>query len=236
MAIQITDDLSCIKVNNDGEILFIQKKLVKTIDTLRNDTVRIDIGEGPLKHVFININDVTLPAGLEDVAELRDAIKVMLDAGEDGVSDPTLENQEEELGLLTTIKDRQITDSGLLTNIKDGQTTANGHLSNIKNAQDAHTSLLEDMIDLLTQLNSTMSEASAPSFGDPSRIDESEPGIVYYGYGASGADPMALVWAIKRVRRVGDEYITEWADGDQQYNNKWADHHVLVYLPLDPTG
>ncbi|OSZ78122.1 hypothetical protein CAP35_07615 [Chitinophagaceae bacterium IBVUCB1] len=294
---------------NNGDVLFIHKKQIKTIDAIRNDTVRIDIGEGHLKHVFVNLNDVTVPAGLPSIFALRDAIKAMLDA-DDGTLDPTLANQITEVNLLTDIKTEVIRDTGLLTDIKTGQATQNGkldgikntqdatntllndiktgqvteitHLNNIKNAQDTHSTLLNDlktgqvtenahlnniknaqdthstlltnvrdgivniqnqnnteqgylldMIDLLTQLNTTMSAANGnSSFGDPTRIDESEPEMVYNGYSAAGAEPHIAVWAIKRIRRFGDEFVTEWADGNQLFDNIWNNRQELQYLPL----
>jgi hypothetical protein len=79
METQIINDNSCIRVINDGTPVLVIKSNIKTIDTAKNDMVRIDIGEGPLRHIYIRFADVTLPAGLADVFALRDAIKAMLD-------------------------------------------------------------------------------------------------------------------------------------------------------------
>lgn len=85
METQIINDNSCIRVINDGTPLLIIKTQVKTIDTVKNDMVRIDIGEGALKHIYIRFADVIAPAGLADVSALRDAIKGMLDGAQAGV-------------------------------------------------------------------------------------------------------------------------------------------------------
>ena len=89
MDTQIINDNSCIRVVNDGTPLLIIKTQVKTIDTVKNEMVRIDIGEGALKHIYINFADVTNPAGLGDVFALRDAIKAMLDTAQQAQADFT---------------------------------------------------------------------------------------------------------------------------------------------------
>jgi hypothetical protein len=82
MSVQIINDNSCIRIINGTTPLLVHKKQVKTIDTIKNDTVRIDIGEGTLRHIYIKLSDVTTPSGLADVNVLRDAIKAMLDGEE----------------------------------------------------------------------------------------------------------------------------------------------------------
>jgi hypothetical protein len=44
-----------------------------------NDSVKISLGEGPLNEIIVKLSDVTVPAGLIDIAALRDAIAHMLD-------------------------------------------------------------------------------------------------------------------------------------------------------------
>jgi len=89
METQIINDNSCIRVINDGTPLLIIKTQVKTIDTVKNEMVRIDIGEGALKHIYINYADVTIPAGVGDVFALRDVIKAMLDTPQQSQADLT---------------------------------------------------------------------------------------------------------------------------------------------------
>jgi archaellum component FlaC len=84
MNVQVINDDSCISIITEGVPLHIHKVQVKTVDTVKNDTVRIDIGEGALRHIYIKFEDVTVPAGLADVNALRDAIKAMLDTGQGG--------------------------------------------------------------------------------------------------------------------------------------------------------
>ncbi len=77
MAFQIINDGACIRIENGTKILFVNKEQVKTIDTIHDNTVRIDIGEGPLKNIFINYQDVQNPQ-VASANELRDIIKQML--------------------------------------------------------------------------------------------------------------------------------------------------------------
>jgi hypothetical protein len=82
MATQIINDNSCIRIINGDTPLIINKSQVKTIDVVKNQTIRIDIGAGALRNIYIKYADVTLPAGLPDVDSLRDAIKAMLDTAQ----------------------------------------------------------------------------------------------------------------------------------------------------------
>ena len=77
MAFQIFNDGACIRIENGTKTLLVTKEQVKTIDTIQNNIVRIDIGEGPLKNIFINFQDVTAPV-VASANELRDLIKAML--------------------------------------------------------------------------------------------------------------------------------------------------------------
>jgi hypothetical protein len=70
----IYDSSACIKILLNGNSFYINKAQIKTIDTIRNDTVRIDIGEGALKNVYVKLADVQYPQGLADAAAVRDYI------------------------------------------------------------------------------------------------------------------------------------------------------------------
>lgn len=163
--VQIIDDLSCIKVVTDGHPLHIHKKLIKTIDVLHNDTVRIDIGEGALRHVYVKFADVTQPA-LANVNLLKDTIKGMLDA--DDASGATAGNQVTEIGLLTNIKDAQAAANGLLTTIRDTENAQSGNITAIKDAQTVQNNLLTDIktaqVTELSHLN-TIKDSEATQSG-----------------------------------------------------------------------
>ena len=47
---------------------------IKTIDTIRNDTIRMDIGEGALKNVYVKLADVQYPQDMANAAAIRDYI------------------------------------------------------------------------------------------------------------------------------------------------------------------
>ncbi len=121
MATQIINDISCIRIIN-GEIPFlINKSQVKTIATAKNDNVRIDIGEGPLRNIYIKFSDVTVPQGLPDVDALRDAIKTMLDAtGNDNSAVVT--NVGEVKSSVDTVKTSVDTVAGNITTVGATQT------------------------------------------------------------------------------------------------------------------
>ncbi|MFI5195700.1 MAG: hypothetical protein ACHQD8_01300 [Chitinophagales bacterium] len=213
METQIINDNSCIRVVNDGTPLFLVKTQIKTIDTVKNEMVRIDIGEGALRHIYIKHADVTIPAGLADASALRDAIKAMLDTAQPG------------------------TDLTGLTNLiqTTGQAQTEG-INAVKASVDAlgqtSATLLTNMAQVLGQINQSLNAANI-SLSQPIRVDESVPMVVYNGYavaiGAATADP---VWAIQRITRNGDLFIYEWAGGNKQYTNIWDNRAALNYLPV----
>lgn len=73
----IINDGAVIRIEKDSKILLVAKDQVKTIDTVHDNIVRIDIGEGPLKNVFLNYLEISDPA-VGSADELRDAIKAMM--------------------------------------------------------------------------------------------------------------------------------------------------------------
>ncbi len=114
MAFQLFNDGACIRIENGLKTMLVSKEQIKTIDTIQNNIVRIDIGEGPLKNIFINYQDVTLP----DVAsadDLRDAIRQMLFSDNYNGGDATEQGQINILTQLTAI-------AGLLQALKQSET------------------------------------------------------------------------------------------------------------------
>ncbi len=75
--VQIYNDGACIRVEKNGKTLLVAKDQVKTIDTVHDNIIRIDIGEGPLKNIFLNYLDVGTPE-VQSANELRDNIKAMM--------------------------------------------------------------------------------------------------------------------------------------------------------------
>ncbi len=102
MAFQILNDGACIRIENGTKILLVTKEQVKTIDTIHDNTVRIDIGEGPLKNIFINYQDVQNPQ-VASANELRDTIKQMLRSDNFDGGDATEQGQINILNQLTSI-------------------------------------------------------------------------------------------------------------------------------------
>jgi hypothetical protein len=70
----IYDSGACIKIMLNGNSFYINKAQIKTIDTIRNDSIRIDIGEGALKNVYVKLADVQYPQSFTDAAAIRDYI------------------------------------------------------------------------------------------------------------------------------------------------------------------
>ena len=187
MGFKLINDGASIRIENGAKILFVTKDQVKTIDTIQNNIVRIDIGEGPLKNIFINYQDVEQPV-VASANELRDLINQMLltenYAGGDAkeVTQLSILNQIQSIATsLATIKDKEIDFSQF----------------------------------------------------EPTRVDESNPNLVYRGWHARFGEPDVAEWAIERITRVNDEEIHEWAFGHKKQIYIWNDRLSLSYLPWD---
>ena len=74
----VYNDGACIRIVFNGNVIQVNKCQIKTIDTIRNDIVRIDIGEGPLKNIYIRLPDVIFPESFRGVIALRDYIKDLM--------------------------------------------------------------------------------------------------------------------------------------------------------------
>jgi hypothetical protein len=73
---------------NDSSFL-ITKQQIAAIDTISNESVRIDIGEGPLRNIYIKHSDVIEPK-TGSVLELRDFINSLLPTtGKVAITDTT---------------------------------------------------------------------------------------------------------------------------------------------------
>ena len=217
METQIINDNSCIRVINDGTPVLVIKSNIKTIDTVKNDMVRIDIGEGPLRHIYIRFADVVLPAGLADVFALRDAIKAMLDtaaAAADFTPLTTLmqnccKSQSDGINAVKTGVDtltQQVTATGQAqTDAINGLKAGNDNLlqainaantTQVQNLQGIHDVIANAstaQTGLLTNMAQALNQLNTTLIGnsspkDPIRIDESVPMVVYYGY-AMSANP-----------------------------------------------
>jgi len=74
---QIFNDGAVIRIENGTKILMVSKEQIRTIDIIKNDIVRIDIGEGPLKNIYLNYHEVTFPT-INSAGQLRDHIKSLM--------------------------------------------------------------------------------------------------------------------------------------------------------------
>jgi hypothetical protein len=182
---QLFNDGAVIRIENGTKILLVAKDQVKTIDTIQNNIVRIDIGEGPLKNIFINYQDVTNPV-VASANELRDLIKGWM----------------------------------LSDSYNGGDATEAGQV-NIVNKLGDIALILEAI--KLKEMDLTQTE--------PSRVDESNPYMIYRGWHKAYGFIDLNEWAIERVRRDGDEVIREWAFATQQQICVWNDRLTYQYYP-----
>lgn len=53
--------------------------------------------------------------------------------------------------------------------------------------------------------------------------------VIYKGQANPGSSEASAVWRIKRLTITGDDVVTEWADGNANFDNVWADRATLSY-------
>ena len=74
----VYNDGAYIKIVFDGGIIQVNKSQIKTIDTVRNDVVRIDIGAGAMKNIYLRLSEVQYPQVFENVTVLRNYNKDLM--------------------------------------------------------------------------------------------------------------------------------------------------------------
>lgn len=54
--------------------------------------------------------------------------------------------------------------------------------------------------------------------------------VEYFGWASFfGATETQAVWRIMRITYSGTDFIVQWCDGDQDFNNSWQDRATLTY-------
>lgn len=104
MSYQIFNDAACIRIERTGEngeikVMIVSKEQIKTIDIIKNNIVRIDIGEGPLKNIYLNYQEVTFPT-VHSAGELRDHIISLMKSDINDGDYPSEETLQEIAGRL----------------------------------------------------------------------------------------------------------------------------------------
>jgi hypothetical protein len=165
MAVQIINYSAFIRLITDSYVLMLAKSQIVDIEAIRDDTVRISIGKGPLQEVFIKLADVTFPSGLADASALRDAISNMLDYANQYEAD-ALVKQQAQLNELVAIKqvlnlwvsklDLQTAELKLHTAVLNAMnaalTTVKNNTGIIISRQDDEIARLNDQIQYLYQI------------------------------------------------------------------------------------
>lgn len=98
---EIVNDGASIRIITNGDVLLVNKLHIKTIDTIRDDVVRLNIGEGALRNVYIKFSSLINPNGMANATDLRDALNLMLQSSVNGGA--TEAKQDTELEVLGQI-------------------------------------------------------------------------------------------------------------------------------------
>lgn len=107
---EIYNDGASLRIVNSGNVILVNKLQIKTIDTIRDDVVRLDIGEGALKNIYLKTSEVSIPEGIGDSAQLRDAINAMLVSNVAGGATEAKQDVEINIlnGILTALTDLKV--------------------------------------------------------------------------------------------------------------------------------
>lgn len=118
MATEIFNNGASLKIVSNGAPRNISKAQIREISLVNNNILKLDLGLGNLKDIFIPFSEVTTPAA-ETPAALMDAVNAMLIGGMSGIA--TEQKQSEGLTELQSIKNS-------LTGINDKMQTLNDKL------------------------------------------------------------------------------------------------------------
>lgn len=103
MNVSIVNFGASIRIVTDSTVALVYKSQIRRVETVRDDSLRINAGDGPLDDILIKLADVIQPAGLPDVAALRDAVNRMCDTA-NGYEEQALLFFQSFLGELTGVR------------------------------------------------------------------------------------------------------------------------------------
>ena len=193
MATAIYSQGVLLRIDKNGYTYLLRKSQVRSVEVIRNDTVRLEISESTYRNIYLYLDDVVHPVAIRDIYALRSLIHGMLQAQSDGTASEL--KQDEQIELLNKLE------------LGVGQIRS-----------------------LLTVMNEKLYLSRVEK---PQLIDQSQPGVVYYGYSNGVQAEGDPVWSILREAEVNGTLQLLWADGDKFFDNSWSDRYQLNYQGLD---
>lgn len=207
MKIEITNIAHYLSVSLDGNVLLLNKAHIRSIEVVKDDTLKIETSQQSMRQLYLRFADVIVPELLTDVNELRDAVSGMVNASTDSGTASLLTALAGIDDRLTTI-DNDILDSTITLNRSLSAIVT--HLSDIK----------------------TLLDGAYNAYKEPFRIDEVTPDLIYKGYVAvPSSGTSEPVWAIQRIKKSGTNTAIAWANGNKNFENIWDNHLLLPYIP-----
>jgi hypothetical protein len=176
MNISITNNHTTLTIANGENTRTINKTLIREVSILKNNILKLDIGGGALRNIFLPIAEITLPTH-RDAVDLTEKINAML--------------------------------------VPQDET------------------ILNDLTDLSATINSMQTRLSGmmpATLQQPLLVDDSNPYVIYSGFGAIGANPDSNEWAIMRTKISDDGVqVNQWVNGGQNLESSWDARFNYTY-------
>lgn len=140
MPTMIANEERCIRItiadNTNENVIVINKQQIKVIDNPNREIVRINIGEGPLKHIILRASDVSNPHTFNESKELRDYLvqiwmKDYTDTATETKQDEEIAKLESMIDLLQSIKTTFSKNNILVGGLSQPLITDNAQVNNI---------------------------------------------------------------------------------------------------------
>jgi hypothetical protein len=89
-----------------------------------------------------------------------------------------------------------------------------------------------DQFNKLTEISTIVDKIKVETelLDEPLVYDDTNPYVIYKGFAVPSSSVASPAWAIQRITQTPLQTITEWADGNKDFDNIWNDRFILVYV------
>lgn len=81
-----------------------------------------------------------------------------------------------------------------------------------------------------TAFNNVIVNTTQRSFAELYRLNTSNSSVAYQGWADPGTSQSTSLWRIRRITSDNDDVYIDWADGNSNFDNSWANRQTLTYV------